>query len=241
MTHSLREVMRSGTGVAANPNDGTQLAGKTGTTDDRIHTWMAGYSSAVATATWVGNVVGLDPSERKECQRPSGFEHSTCRVARCHAVANQKYEATDFTAPNPRYVQPTILRVPNVEGFDVETAKVQLIANELNVQIVEREVSSTQPAGTVAYTLPEFGSEVPRGSIIQVFISAVASSSSQKSLDLALAEGFSALEAMGFIPTFPQPSQTQYLNKCNALLEDDAVYATVPAAGEPVLMRAPSS
>jgi serine/threonine-protein kinase len=150
-------------------------------------------------------------------------------------IANEKYPGGEFSAPNPRYVQATILRVPSVQGFDAQTAKVQLLANELNVQIVEREVSSTQPAGTVAYTIPESGSEVPRGSIIQVFISAGGQQFIPEITGLSLADGFSTLEAIGLIPTFPQPSQTQYLNKCNPLLDDDAVYATVPAAGEPVL------
>jgi membrane peptidoglycan carboxypeptidase len=221
--------------VAANPNDGTPLAGKTGTTDNRIHTWMAGYSSTVATATWVGNVVGLTPQTGKSVDglAVSGVRHAVWRdVMR---VANQLYPGQDFQAPNPRYVQPTILRVPNISGFDIETAKVQLIANELNVQIVEREVSSTQPVGTVAYTLPEFGSEVPRGSIIQVFISAGGQRFVPDISGFSLAEGFSTLEAMGLIPTFPQPSQNQYLNKCDPNLDDDSVYATVPKAGEPVL------
>jgi beta-lactam-binding protein with PASTA domain len=150
-------------------------------------------------------------------------------------VANTKYESGVFPPANPRYIQPTILRVPNVQGFDLETAKVQLLANELNVQVVEREVSSTQPAGTVAYTFPEFGSEVPRGSIIEVFISGGGQQFVPDLTGFSIGEGFSALEAMGLIPTFPQPSQTQYLNKCDPLLSSDAVYATVPAAGEPVL------
>ena len=156
MTHALKAVMTGGTGVAANTNDGTQLAGKTGTTDDRIHTWMAGYSTEVATAVWVGNVVGLTPQTGKSVDglAVSGVRHAVWRDVM--QVANTKYENGQFPAANPRYIQPTILRVPNIEGFDLETAKVQLLANELNVQIAENEVSSTQPSGTVAYTFPEF-------------------------------------------------------------------------------------
>ena len=235
MTHALKAVMTGGTGVAANTNDGTQLAGKTGTTDNRIHTWMAGYSTEVSTAVWVGNVVGLTPQTGKSVDglAVSSVRHSVWRDVM--QVANTKYENGQFPEANPRYIQPTILRVPNVQGFDLETAKVQLIANELNVQIVEREVSSTEPAGTVAYTFPEFGSEVPRGSIIEVFISAGGQQFVPELAGFSVADGFAALEAMGLIPTFPQPSQTDYLNKCDPLLGDDAVYGTVPAAGEPVL------
>jgi membrane peptidoglycan carboxypeptidase len=235
MTHALKEVMRSGTGVAANPNDGTQLAGKTGTTDDRIHTWMAGYSTEVATAVWVGNVVGLTPQTGKRVNdlAVSSVRHAVWKDVM--SVANTKYENGQFPAANPRYVQPTMLRVPNVEGFDLETAEVQLIANELNVQIVEQEVSSTMPVGSVAYTSPAFGAEVPRGSIIQVFISGGGQQFVPDITGFSLSDGFSALEAMGLIPTFPQPSQGQYLNKCNPLLGNDTVHSTLPAVGEPVI------
>ncbi len=51
-------VMNGGTGGASNPQDGTPYIGKTGTTDESIHTWMVGTSTTVATAVWVGNIKG---------------------------------------------------------------------------------------------------------------------------------------------------------------------------------------
>src|SRR5690606_5866805 len=47
-----------GTAVASRPRDGTPYIGKTGTTDNSVHTWMAGTSTNVATAVWVGNIRG---------------------------------------------------------------------------------------------------------------------------------------------------------------------------------------
>ena len=234
MTEALRGVMTGGTGVAANPNDGTALAGKTGTTDDRIHTWMAGYSTEVATATWVGNVVGLTPQTGKSVDglAVSGIRHAVWRDIMLEA--NKHYENGTFPSANPRFIQPTMLRVPNLAGFDIETAKVQLISNELNVQIVELEVASTMPIGTVAYTLPELGTEVPRGSIIQVFVSGGGKLIVPDLAGFALDEGFSALEAIGLIATYPQPSQFQYLNKCNPNLPADSVHSTFPEAGAEV-------
>ncbi|MEN9342847.1 MAG: hypothetical protein RIR24_434, partial [Actinomycetota bacterium] len=58
MTYALQRVMSGGTGSASLTRDNTPLAGKTGTTDEGVQTWMTGYSSAVSTATWVGNVSG---------------------------------------------------------------------------------------------------------------------------------------------------------------------------------------
>jgi serine/threonine-protein kinase len=148
--------------------------------------------------------------------------------------ANKHYENGTFPQANPRFVQPTLLRVPNLAGFDLETAKVQLISNELNVQIEELEVSSTMPIGTVAYTLPELGTEVPRGTIVKVFISGGGKLIVPDLAGFTLDEGFSTLEASGLIATYPQPSQTQYLNKCNPNLPNDSIHSTVPAAGAEV-------
>jgi beta-lactam-binding protein with PASTA domain len=148
--------------------------------------------------------------------------------------ANKHYENGTFPPANPRFTQSTILRVPFLEGFDAETAKVQLIASELNVQIVEEEVASTMPIGSVAYTLPEFGSEVPRGSIIQVFISGGGKIIVPSVTGLELSDGFSVLEASGLIATYPQPSQLQYLNKCDPNLPADSIHSTFPEAGSEV-------
>ncbi len=53
--HSImQDVVRRGTGrraLALNRND---LAGKTGTTNDQIDTWFAGFNHNIATTVWVG-------------------------------------------------------------------------------------------------------------------------------------------------------------------------------------------
>lgn len=74
MVQALKPVITGGTGARANPGGPVPLAGKTGTTDNRIHTWMIGFSSEVATATWVGNVsarLGRVASESTETKSPS--------------------------------------------------------------------------------------------------------------------------------------------------------------------------
>ena len=105
MIYAMKGVVSGGTGSAANTNDGTPLAGKTGTTDNRIHTWMAGFSSEVATATWVGNVVGLTPQTGKSVNNRAV---STIRHAIWKEVmleVNKHYEEVPFPTANPRYVE----------------------------------------------------------------------------------------------------------------------------------------
>jgi membrane peptidoglycan carboxypeptidase len=59
---ALQGVMSGGgTGIAANPNDGTPFIGKTGTTNDSNQTWVVASSTKAATAVWVGNISGSQP------------------------------------------------------------------------------------------------------------------------------------------------------------------------------------
>jgi len=236
MIVAMKGVVSGGTGAAANTNDGTPLAGKTGTTDDRIHTWMAGFSTEVATAVWVGNVVGLTPQTGKSV---NGRAVSTIR----HAVwrdlmleVNKHYEKSEFPRANPRYVGPTLRAVPQVEGFELDIAKMQIITGDLNVKVVETPVSSAQNIGTVAYTVPAFGESVPRGSIIEIYVSSGGQLLMPDVSGLSLQDAYTELEVLGLFPSYPQPSQTWMLNLCNPLLPTGSVHSTIPAAGEAVIL-----
>jgi membrane peptidoglycan carboxypeptidase len=55
---ALQGVMNGGTGSSANPNDGTAFMGKTGTTNNSLHTWIVASSTKAATAVWIGNISG---------------------------------------------------------------------------------------------------------------------------------------------------------------------------------------
>jgi membrane peptidoglycan carboxypeptidase len=72
MTYAMQAVISGGTGGASSTGDGTALAGKTGTTDSGVHTWMTGFSSAVGTATWVGNVSGSTSLSRILLNKKAG-------------------------------------------------------------------------------------------------------------------------------------------------------------------------
>ncbi|MDD5359166.1 MAG: PBP1A family penicillin-binding protein [Sulfurovaceae bacterium] len=53
MTTMLQDVVRRGTGTAANVG-GIDLAGKTGTTNNNVDAWFCGYSPTTSTVIWVG-------------------------------------------------------------------------------------------------------------------------------------------------------------------------------------------
>lgn len=54
MTSILKEVVERGTGTSAKVQ-GIELAGKTGTTNNNIDGWFAGYSPSIETIVWFGN------------------------------------------------------------------------------------------------------------------------------------------------------------------------------------------
>ncbi len=55
VTYALQQVVSGGTGTEARLPDGRPAAGKTGTTDDSVATWFAGYVPQLSTAVSVYN------------------------------------------------------------------------------------------------------------------------------------------------------------------------------------------
>lgn len=54
MTSILKDVVERGTGKQARV-DGIEIAGKTGTTNNNVDAWFAGYSPTIETVVWFGN------------------------------------------------------------------------------------------------------------------------------------------------------------------------------------------
>ncbi len=50
----MRDVIKRGTGQRAMVLGRNDLAGKTGTTNDQLDAWFAGFNSSVVTVAWVG-------------------------------------------------------------------------------------------------------------------------------------------------------------------------------------------
>jgi membrane peptidoglycan carboxypeptidase len=147
----------AGTGGASNPNDGTAIFGKTGTTDGSVHTWTVGGSSRVATAVWVGNAKGQVALRATVI---NGFQAALLRHPIFHnvmlAVDKAYPAATSFPAVDPKYLSGTGKKLPNVVGMSVAAATNILTADGFTVS-VKGTVSSSQPIGTVAKQSPSGG------------------------------------------------------------------------------------
>jgi membrane peptidoglycan carboxypeptidase len=234
MVQALKPVVTGGTGARSNPGGPVPLAGKTGTTDNRIHTWMIGFSSEVATATWVGNVSG---QVRQGGKRVNGNEVTIIRHEIWRQImraVNEKYGGTNWPAPDSKYLSAPSITIPAVAGLDAETAKVQLMSAGLSGGVMVQQVASPFPAGTVAYTKPAAGQAVPRGSLVKVYISSGGQLTVPDVRGLTIEQANAQLQLVGLFGTLPQPSQSQFQNKCDPNLPKDSVYSTQPAPGEAV-------
>ena len=163
------EGVMTGTGSRSNPRDGTPYIGKTGTTDRSLHTWMVGSSTRVATAVWVGNIVGEQPMRTI---RVGAFTAALLRHEIFRPIAqaiDTRYPGGAFPGPDPSMLVGSPVEVPNVVGLSMESAR-QAIEEVAQLQFADGgEVDSDLPAGQVALTDPAAGASVPRGTTVTVY------------------------------------------------------------------------
>ncbi len=232
MSYALTRVMTGGTGSAANPYDGVPVAGKTGTTDDRIHTWMVGYTSKVATATWVGNVQG---QVRQGGLSIGGTAVTVIRHAiwkRIMTAINEKYGGEAFASAESRFLDSPGATVPDIIGLDPLLALAQLKIAGLSGRIMLDPVGSAAPIGSVGMTTPMPGESVPRGSLIDIFISGGGVQLIPTVRGMNMVEAQALLESLGFAVSAPQPSQDWLYEECDPSLPEDVAWGTSPGEGE---------
>jgi membrane peptidoglycan carboxypeptidase len=233
MTYAMKRVISGGTGGASATGDGTMLAGKTGTTDSGVHTWMTGFSSAVATATWVGNVSGTQALSKILLNHKAGntVRHDIWRTIM--KVADKEYPTVALDEPPQSMIDATMATVPNVYGQIGTDAAQHIQDSDLNAALVVVPVPSIQPKGTVAYTRPGPSKSIPRGTQVRIFISGggMVRIPSVGVVGETVATATATLKALGFpAVSLPQPSQPQYMQH-SATVPNGNVIGTVPAVG----------
>jgi membrane peptidoglycan carboxypeptidase len=165
---AMKGVMNGGTGNASNPGDGVPIIGKTGTTDNSTQTWIVVSTSRVATATWVGNIVGKFPMR----QFPSGAIYRHLITSSVMRAADRMYSGeTDWPAPPSRLLQGNGIKVPAVQGLSVEEATTLLVGLGLEVIISRTEPSETVPIGFVTRSSPGVGQIIADGMKVKLYTS----------------------------------------------------------------------
>ncbi|MEN9715896.1 MAG: hypothetical protein RJA35_1363 [Actinomycetota bacterium] len=231
MVYAMHAVMTGGTGGGSNTGDGAFLAGKTGTTDSGVHTWMSGFSSTVATSTWVGNVVGTKSLRGTNI---NGKAAATLRHDIWKAImktADKLYPpASSMPAPPQTMIDANSVAVPNVAGLSPDAAVSAMQAAGLLGQISVKTVASGQPSGTVGSTKPAIGALVSEGTTVTIYVSKGGQSTVPDVSGKSVADATSALLAAGFSAvSAPQPSQTQFYQHSTTVPKGNVIGTNPPA------------
>jgi len=93
MTTILRDVVKRGTGRRAKAK-GIELAGKTGTTNNNVDGWFAGYSPTIETIVWFGNDDNTPMHKRETGGRIAGpaFSNYYKNVLKLYPQIQRKFE-----------------------------------------------------------------------------------------------------------------------------------------------------
>ncbi|WP_297484038.1 penicillin-binding protein 1A [Sulfurimonas sp.] len=96
MTTILEDVVKRGTGRRARAR-GIELAGKTGTTNNNMDAWFAGYSPTVETVVWFGNDDNTPMYHRETGGRVSGpaFRRYYQQLLKLYPQIKRKFDVPD--------------------------------------------------------------------------------------------------------------------------------------------------
>ena len=232
-TYAFEQVIRGGTGTRSQTNDDVPIAGKTGTSDKSVQTWMTGFSSEVATAAWVGNVSGAQPVDNTSVRGLFGgaIRHEIWRKVMIRA--NKIYGGQAFPVAPDVYLGASKVVMPDVNALLPADAEEFVKIAGLSVRIAKNPVLSLNPVGTVAYADYDAGTEVTRGSLVTLYISKGGEVVVPDVSGMTVAQARAALLEAGFSAVSePQPSQPQYFVN-SATVPKGNVVGTNPAAGSP--------
>jgi membrane peptidoglycan carboxypeptidase len=154
----LRSVITGGTGTRSNPGGDVPVIGKTGTTDSQVQTWMVGASTNVATAVWVGNVIG--DFRLSNYRNGTVLRHDIWRVVM--QTANEQYGGESFPRVSDRLLQGSGVSLPDITGLTYEEATSLLESLGLKFESLD---GST--AGRVGLYEPAAGTYLARGMTVR--------------------------------------------------------------------------
>lgn len=171
VAYAMGTVISNGTATASNPQDGIPVVGKTGTTDSAVHTWMVGASTKVATAVWVGNVVGFSSLYNYNFNGVAGnkVRHQIWREMMTQA--NAIFGGDAFGGADPAMMGGGRSAViPETRGLSYDQAKQLLEASGLSVQN-GGAIDSELAVGKVVRTDPYTGTKVNGAALVTIYTS----------------------------------------------------------------------
>ena len=153
-------------GYNANTRDGTELMGKTGTTDKSKQTWVTSSSTKVTTTVWVGNISGSYPIRLY----PNG---GNIRHQVSHDImssVNKSYKGGSFDEAPQNLIQGTSIIVGDYVGTTPDVAKTAIEGAKLAYED-GGETDSSLPVGQIAKQTPSAGAAVAMGTTVKIWLS----------------------------------------------------------------------
>jgi beta-lactam-binding protein with PASTA domain len=120
---------------------------------------MVGSSTEVATAVWVGNIVGDYRLSRY--RNGTVLRHDIFRIVM--QAANEQYGGEAFPAPPARLLQGTGISLPDITGLTVDEARVLLESLGLKLEVI-----GGSPTSRISLYQPEAGTFLARGMTVRV-------------------------------------------------------------------------
>ncbi len=180
VTYGLSRVFSPG-GTAAQVGPlpgGRQASGKTGTTNNSLQTWFAGYTPKFATAVWVGlykpGAKSLNGKKINGHVHPGhvfGATYAAPIWRKIMITATNGTPKQRFPGPDSALTRVPTTVVPDVAGMEIKAAIAKLEDAGFEANTDGGLVNSKYPAGKVAGTSPAGGSKVQTGSTVEISIS----------------------------------------------------------------------
>ncbi|MCX6398563.1 MAG: transglycosylase domain-containing protein [Propionibacteriales bacterium] len=173
----LRGVVEPG-GFGAALNPGQPAAGKTGTTNDNLSVWFAGYTPTLAGASVVAGVKANGNQDTLDGKSIGGYVRgSTSGSTTAGPIWGGTFQAIaeflpddDFVRPSSTDIAGVLVPVPSVAGRSYDDAQAALEA--LGFEVARGgNVDSGYRRGLVAYSSPGAGASLGSGDTVTLFIS----------------------------------------------------------------------
>ncbi|KQR31578.1 MULTISPECIES: transglycosylase domain-containing protein [Curtobacterium] len=197
--YAMKGTIRSGTAVGAQTPDGTQLFGKTGTTDEADQIWLVGASSRVATAYWQGNTDGKKNNLRHYSNGVGGtYAGDRAKVWReAMTPINAIYPAGPFTDPQQTAIRGNAKALPNLQGKTADEARAAISGAGFTYVDGGARPGPGNP-GSVTSTSPAAGALLSSGSSVTVYTSDGTQATVPEIGGNSLGDARSALNDAGF-------------------------------------------
>jgi membrane peptidoglycan carboxypeptidase len=174
----LSAVMEPG-GTGGRLNFGRwDLAGKTGTIQDNLAVWFAGYTPNLAAAAVVAdanlpytNLMYRHTLDGEDISDPTGSGTAGPLWQTAMEKALKGMPLRRFVAPSNRVAKGDAADLPPVSGKSPDEAANVLRQAGFDVVISDEPVDSPEAEGTVAYTDPRSRDGAPQGSVVTIHVS----------------------------------------------------------------------